>query len=111
MGIEVPATPVEKKWRKYGVDPVQSGVLTPRERLPGGKTVYMGEIHIAPERLEGPERLAIQTIVHEASHKFASTEDFNGHGYFGETGRPDITADQCLRNADSYGWFVVTVGS
>jgi hypothetical protein len=67
-----------------------------------------GAIKLERKRLEGP--LGYQTLIHEASHKYAGTHDY---AYFDDTGEnPTPTwglKDKMITNADSYAWFVVRV--
>jgi hypothetical protein len=70
-----------------------------------------GAIHLEDQRLLSG-RLGVKTLIHEASHKYAGTCDYC---YFRDNGiTPRGTFSQkhlALMNADSYGWFVIQVGS
>jgi len=75
--------------------------------------VKRGDIHIDTKRLDTGIKLSAKTVIHEASHKFASTADFGERGYTHDgdgTFRADgLTADQALNNAESYARFVLHV--
>jgi hypothetical protein len=109
------------------------GVLSNDQVTP----VYRGAIHLNERELQGmtfnPSKLsrynvygrhrAARTLIHEASHKWASTADFGERGYvseetwdFREGGQDEkdplkvsISKPEALRNADSYAWFVFMV--
>jgi hypothetical protein len=82
-----------------------------------------GNIHIDSTAL-GNLNDAATIIVHEATHKFASTLDFGRKGYtavgsdlfvatdengFDYTPETHLQADEAINNADSYAVFVKTV--
>jgi len=73
----------------------------------------VGDIHVTPEYIKGNRFQAVRVFIHEASHKYASTDDFDEKGYIWADGsdfrQPGITAAECLRNADSYAYFVMSV--
>jgi hypothetical protein len=69
-----------------------------------------GAIHITGARLK-QGRLGVKTLIHEATHKWAGTEDyvyFHDNGWF-PLGRFK-SKERALRNADSYAWFALKVG-
>jgi len=67
-------------------------------------------IHITGDRL-GLGRLGVQTLIHEATHKYAGTEDYCYFSYDGSTPSGTFTdKKRALQNADSYAWFVLKVG-
>jgi hypothetical protein len=72
-----------------------------------------GDIHVSPEYIKGNAFQAVRTFIHEASHKYASTDDFGEQGYIFADGsdfrRAGITKADCLKNADSYAYFVMKV--
>jgi len=75
-----------------------------------------GSIHVSSYLIDKPLGL-VQTIIHEATHRYAGTHDaiLDGttYGYIrggNEWIVPGITPGLALYNADSYGWFVVKVG-
>ena len=74
----------------------------------GGKTYALGDIHIDRDTLPDAD-LAIITFIHEASHKYAGTDDFDDRGYLENTGMafeaPGLQKHEALKNADSYAWF------
>ncbi|MBV8399742.1 MAG: hypothetical protein JOZ17_13525 [Acetobacteraceae bacterium] len=77
----------------------------------------IGAIHLRYDQIGLEDRAdGIETILHEASHKFAGTHDYDDYGYFGPYGLaprdPDhfTSKDAALHNADSYAWFIVKVG-
>ncbi|MBX9663190.1 hypothetical protein [Novosphingobium sp.] len=73
-----------------------------------------GDIHVKRDYIMNNRFQAVRTFIHEATHRFASTEDFGEQGYMWSDGsdfrEPGITADQCLRNADSYAYFCMAMG-
>jgi hypothetical protein len=82
-----------------------------------GDQFARGDITIRPKTLKGSRLEAIQTLIHEATHKYVNTWD---HCYMNDTGTAfdganssitgvALTKDDCLENADSYAWFVVRV--
>ncbi|WP_291295786.1 hypothetical protein [Elioraea sp.] len=77
------------------------------------RTVHRGDIHISARRLRQGIWLAAKTIIHEASHKFASTADFGKRGYTDDDSglfwAAGLTADEALNNAESYARFVLHV--
>lgn len=112
---------VGRKWLDNGtfVDKDVHGSVRPRELndmkhdyhnpvvdLDDGKTYRMGAIRIDDKTL-GSEVLGLVTLIHEATHKFAGTNDYC---YFKKDGiTPDGTFNdraEALKNADSYAWFV-----
>lgn len=73
-----------------------------------------GDIHVTRDYIMNNRFQAVRTLIHEASHKFAQTDDFDEQGYIFADGsdfrEPGITAEQCLNNADSYAYFCMAVG-
>lgn len=73
-----------------------------------------GDIHVTRDYIMNNRFQAVRTLIHEASHRFAQTDDFDEQGYMEADGsdfrEPGITAEQCLRNADSYAYFCMAVG-
>ena len=78
--------------------------------LNDGRAWRQGAIHVTGDRLD-QGRLGIKTLVHEATHKYAGTDDYC---YFEDDGVTPSSAftskERALRNADSYAWFVLKVG-
>lgn len=75
-----------------------------------GRTWRIGAVHVTGERLE-MGRLGVKTLVHEATHKYAGTEDYCYFKDDGETPRSEFTSKKrALQNADSYAWFVLKIG-
>jgi len=70
----------------------------------------MGEIHIDKQTIRTDMTMAVITYLHEATHRFANTDDHGDQGYFKSDGssyiQPGLTWQQALRNADSYAYFV-----
>ncbi len=95
---------------RTGFKGVMRGVFSSRHNLGkrNGKTVSRGDIHLDRDALDD-RGLAIITLIHEASHKYASTADFGDSGYLEDDGvdfeAAGLTNAQALRNADSYAWF------
>ncbi len=73
----------------------------------GPRLTKMGDIHLDSDAIDKSPAFAALTLIHEATHKFASTGDYR---YVAEsTGQYEgpITKAQALNNADSYAYFVV----
>ncbi len=74
-----------------------------------------GDIHVTPDYVKSNAKQAVRVFIHEASHKYASTDDFDEKGYIYSDGSdfrsPGITKDQCINNADSYAYFVMMAGA
>jgi hypothetical protein len=73
-------------------------------------------IHVSKKRMElRGEELAVVTIIHEASHKFANTFDHDNRAYRRRNDSnwlaPGLTKPEALINADSYGYFVYRQGA
>ncbi|MHB1304693.1 MAG: hypothetical protein ACYCZB_14650 [Acidiphilium sp.] len=77
----------------------------------GSGKAFRGDIHIGRSRLDTGPELSAKTIIHEASHKFASTADFGEKGYtYDDDGlfrEPGLTHAEALNNAESYARFVM----
>lgn len=73
-----------------------------------------GDIHVTRDYIMNNRFQAVRTFIHEATHRFANTDDFGEQGYMHADGsdfrEPGITAEQCLRNADSYAYFCMAMG-
>lgn len=76
-----------------------------------GNLVQRGNIHVDSNRLDTGPELSAKTVIHEASHRFASTGDFGEKGYtyddsglFRDVG---LTHAEALNNAESYARFVM----
>lgn len=72
-----------------------------------------GDLNVSDHLLFGAQKIGLVTFIHEASHRYANTEDFGPEG-ISEDGvtfqQPGLTAAQALMNAESYGWFAYKVG-
>lgn len=81
----------------------------------GVTTKRAGAIHVKLSAIKDV-RNGVQTILHEASHRYGGTHDFGNKGYFTNSGdHPRNPAEfyrpeDALYNADSYGWFILKVG-
>lgn len=79
--------------------------------LSTGTSDLMGAIKIEDARLMSG-KLGVKTLIHEATHKYAGTDDYC---YFKDDGvtpdGPFNSQAQALINADSYAWFTVQLGS
>lgn len=75
------------------------------------KLTHRGAIHLDTARLDTGPELSAKTLIHEATHKFASCADFGEKGYtYDEDGTfraPGLTHAEALNNAESYARFVV----
>ena len=74
-----------------------------------------GPIHVQ-HTLFSPTRnlhLAVITFIHEATHRYANTFDFDDKGYIDNDGdkfwSAGITKNDALLNADSHAWFIYKV--
>jgi hypothetical protein len=76
-----------------------------------GLAVNRDDIHLDSDRLDNGTELAAKTVIHEASHKFASTADFGNRGYTkdddGTFKAAGLTHAEAFNNADSYARFVM----
>jgi len=76
----------------------------------GDRIHSMGEIHIDKATLRSDMTMAVITYIHEATHRFANTDDHGDSGYFksdgSDYGAPGLNWQQALNNADSYAYFV-----
>lgn len=66
-----------------------------------------GSIHIEFNLLKAALRNVVSmTLIHEASHRFANTQD---HAYAYQSGYPSLTRAQAIDNADSYAFFAWSI--
>lgn len=76
-----------------------------------GEAVKRGDIHLDSDRLDTGTEDSAKTIIHEATHKFASAADYGKSGYTNDEDgsfRADgLTREQALNNAESYARFVM----
>lgn len=74
----------------------------------------VGDIHVTRDYIMNNRFQAVRVLIHEASHKFCQTDDFDEQGYMKADGSdfraPGITSAQCLNNADSYAYFCMALG-
>jgi hypothetical protein len=87
-----------------------------------GHTIHVRKKGILKRRGKRQRFIGPLSIIHEATHRFAQTTDYDRIGYRenDDTGwlKPEqgnrfqgpLTHDQALRNADSYAWFAYKVG-
>jgi len=69
-----------------------------------------GAIHITGARLN-QGILGVKVLIHEASHKYAGTEDYVYFEDEGQTVRGELKSkERALRNADGLAWFAIMVG-
>lgn len=84
---------------------------TPGIDYRSGVRTHRGDIHLDTGMLDNGPELSAMTIIHEATHKFASTADFGDRGYTdnetGEFEAPGLTHAEALNNAESYARFVM----
>ncbi len=70
--------------------------------------------HVRRDYIMNNRFQAVRALIHEATHKFADTEDFGEKGYIYADGsdfrEQGITYDECLINADSYAYFCMALG-
>lgn len=109
---------VNKHDSRFGLkEKLRSGLGLKKSRwTPGidyrsGTLTRRGDIHLDTDRLETGPELSAKTIIHEATHKFASTADFGEKGYTDDdTGAfraPGLKHAEALNNAESYARFVM----
>lgn len=81
--------------------------------LTTARTVHRGDIHIKKRQLDRGVNPAAKTIIHEASHKFASTCDFGDRGAVWSNDvdfiADGLQPDEALNNAESYARLVLHV--
>jgi hypothetical protein len=81
-----------------------------RTDLINGQDWRVGDVHITGDALSSG-RYGVKTLIHEATHKYAGTDDYC---YFTEDGRDPRSAftekARALKNADGYAWFALKVG-
>jgi|GEM_PF-5953962 len=86
------------------------GLFSPRHNFgrDEGRLITWGDIHLDTDVLDDFD-LAVVTFIHEATHKFASTNDYGDAGYLKNDGlrfrKDGLQNAQALNNADSYAWF------
>jgi hypothetical protein len=72
---------------------------------------HRGDIHLDSDRLDTGPELSAKTVIHEATHKFASTADFGTKGYTNDDDglfrAAGLTHAEALNNAESYARFVM----
>lgn len=93
-----------------------NGTLVAAHDSKGGVTTKRaGAIHVKLSTIKDV-RIGVQTILHEASHRYGGTHDFDQKGYFSNDGdnprnpQEFYRPNDALYNADSYGWFILKVG-
>jgi len=75
--------------------------------------VSAGEINVSNGLLDAEQKQAVTTFIHEATHRYANTQDFGEKGYSNNGvvfNQPGLTTMEALANAESYGWFAYKVG-
>ena len=75
--------------------------------------VMMGNITVSGGLLNAEKKQGVMTFIHEATHRYANTLDFDEPGYSNDGvtyNQPGLTTRQALSNAESYGWFAYKVG-
>jgi hypothetical protein len=80
--------------------------------LDDGKMYRTGAIRMDEDTLLNGGRLAVVTLLHEATHKFAGTNDycyFKDDSYSADGDFNDKT--EALKNADGYAWFIYKMGN
>jgi hypothetical protein len=103
---------VEKNsdWSKVSSNTRRTYVLATKQGLQRACLFAMGDIHMLYGYFFLSLGEAVQTFVHEATHKFGNTSDMGvNRGYFrlyDPQYRPKLTPEEALRNADSYAMLV-----
>jgi hypothetical protein len=109
LSMKTDNTTVKRFTNTLGVD---AGVVPYIEGYVRGRNV--GDIHVSRNYIMNNRFQAVRVFIHEASHKFAATDDFDERGYMHADGsdfrEPGITPAQCLVNADSYAYFCMAEG-
>ncbi len=76
----------------------------------GDQVARKGDIHLDTSTVKNDLPMAVITYIHEATHRFANTNDYDQRGYFRSDGTdfesPGLTAFQAVLNADSYAYYV-----
>jgi len=74
---------------------------------------HKGDIHVWPQYIKSNAWQAARVFIHEASHKYADTKDFGEQGYRyandSDFRQPGISPADCLDNADSYAYYVMSI--
>ncbi len=118
LAIKVTASATANGWVRshLGAEGVIKGLFSSDYTLGtrDGKPVSRGHIHIASDALAG--RTGAIAVIHEASHKFASTADHGKSGYVDVNNpasflAPGLTRTQAANNADSLAYFAYAVGN
>jgi hypothetical protein len=73
-----------------------------------------GDILVTRDHIMNNRFRTVRVLIHEATHKFAQTDDFDEQGYMWSAGSdfraPGIPSARCLNNADSYAYFCMAGG-
>ena len=112
FSLKTDVTSTSRFTNVFGIDEDHVPGIEGYVRGVGGSNV--GNIHVNRNYIMNNRFMAVCTMIHEASHRFAQTADFGEQGYIRDDGsdfrEPGITAEQCLRNADSYAFICMTMG-
>lgn len=100
--------PLDKFRSKFGLGKKR---WTPGVDVDYGTKTSWGDIHLDSDRLDTGPELSAKTLIHEATHKFASTTDFGERGYTddvnGHFRANGLTHAEAMNNAESYARFVM----
>jgi hypothetical protein len=112
LSLKTDNTSTSRFVNEFGVD--RGDVPNIEGYVRNGANGSKGDIHVTRDYLMNNRFQAVRTFIHEATHRFANTDDFDEQGYMHADGsdfrQPGITAAQCLRNADSYAYFCMAMG-
>lgn len=112
LSLKTDNTTASRFVNEFGVD--RGDVPNIEGYVRNGSDGSKGDIHVTRDYLMNNRFQAVRTFIHEATHRFASTNDFAEQGYMFANGsdfrQPGITATQCLNNADSYAYFCMAMG-
>lgn len=81
-----------------------------------GDNVRFGShtVHISKKKMLEDHEIGVITLIHECTHKFASTDDYDPRGYRNnaDTGwqAPGLTHAEAMNNADSYAYLAYHMG-
>lgn len=94
--------------------PTQKGLgKTVARRLGHDDLVARSDINIAISTLSKGVILRVQTLIHEATHRYANTRDHGSKGYTNAAGTrylaSGLTREEAIINADSVAWMAVHI--
>lgn len=100
------------------IDPSQAGQkrkdgFTVARHSEHNNLIARSDINIATSTLDKGVIVRVQTMIHEASHRYANTRDYGNRGYTNEAGtrffEEGLTRQEAITNADSIAWMAVKI--